>query len=105
MITSSAGTASPAALSNSAICTRVRDVVLVRKHRRMSSFSSALRACAAPSIGSHEVTRTPSISKSTPPTVMALFSRDGVATARRGHAGHTQLGETPACGMRSAFGQ
>jgi hypothetical protein len=71
VMTSSARTAMPAPVSSSAICTRVRVVVLVRYEHAIWLRAITCKVAAAPSIGFHDVTRTPSMSKSTPPIAMA----------------------------------
>jgi hypothetical protein len=48
----------------------VRVVVLVRYDRAIWLSASTRRVSAAPSMGFHEVTKTPSMSNSTPPTAM-----------------------------------
>ncbi len=60
----------PASVSNRAICFRVRVVVLVRYDRAIWLSASTRSVSAAPSMGSHEVTKTPSMSNSTPPIAM-----------------------------------
>ena len=69
MSTSSGRAGIPASVSASAISVRVLDVVLVRNVRATERWSSSFNVSAAPSIGSHDVTSTPSMSNSTPPTV------------------------------------
>ena len=70
VITSSAATSMPASVSSPAICLRVRVVVLVRYDRAIWLSASTRSVSAAPSMGCHEVTKTPSMSNSTPPTAM-----------------------------------
>jgi hypothetical protein len=67
---SSACTAMPASVSSSAICALVLVVVLVRYEHAIWLSDNVRSVSAAPAIGRHEVTRTPSMSKSTPPTAM-----------------------------------
>ncbi len=61
----------PASLSNSAICTRVLVVVFVRYEQAIWLSINARTVSAAPSIGFHDVTNTPSMSNNTPPIAMA----------------------------------
>ena len=60
-------TGSPASVSRCAIRVRVPVVVLVRNTRGIPRSATAASAAAAPTIGRHDVTRTPSMSNSTPP--------------------------------------
>jgi hypothetical protein len=70
-MTSSARTAIPASVRSSAICTRVRVVVLVRYEHAIWLSDKVRNVFDAPAIGFHDVTRTPSMSNSTPPIAMA----------------------------------
>src|SRR3954462_9588278 len=79
-MTSSARTAMPALVSSSAICTRVRVVVLVRYEHAIWLSDNVRNVLDAPSIGFHDVTRTPSMSNSTPPIAIGSQGR-GVRSA------------------------